>query len=266
MRKARAVVERRGMCPFATLLRELGEPCRIELSADLWRASAILAGLRVSANDPIRAADRNRGAEKNYLADIWGVIGELVALRRLQELTNAAVTHCPIVFDRAVDEVDLRVRCEDAEVLLEAKAHFVQAGKSWFMVNARAHERSLRRGAVGYIPVLTAMGARRALVGSMLTTAGLERWGPPNRRLRDPAIGVPLASFSRAQFGRTLHEAEQLIDARTLAAEDQLSGAASQAGLRLPTWRTRLPALGSLRAKEVVEAVLLAERDIDASA
>lgn len=259
------MVERRGMCPSSILLRELGEPCRIELSADLWRASAILAGLRVAANDPIRAADRNRGAEKNWLADVWGVIGELVALRRLQELTNAGVVHCPIAFDRAVDEVDLRVRCEDADVLLEAKAHFVQAGKSWFMVNARAHERSLRRGAVGYIPVLTAIGARRALVGSMLTTAELDRWGPPKRRLRDPAIGVPLASFSRDRFGWLLHEAEQLIDARALAAEDELCEAASQAGRRLPLWRIRLPALGSLRAKEVVEAVVLAERDIDVS-
>ena len=266
MRKARAVVERRGMCPSSILLRDLGEPCRIELSADLWRASAILAGLRVAANDPFRATDRNRGAEKNYLADIWGVIGELVALRRLQELTNVGVMHCPIAFERAVDDVDLRVRCEDAEVLLEAKAHFVQSGKSWFMVNARAHERSLRRGAAGYIPVLTAIGARRALVGSMLTTAELDRWGPPNRRLRDPAIGVPLASFSSDQFGRTLHEAEQLIDARALAAEDQLSETASRAGLRLPSWRTRLPALDGLRAKEVVEAVVRTERDIDASA
>ena len=244
------------------LLRALGAPARIELSADVWTASAILAGLRVTANDPIRASDRNRGAAKNWLADIWGVVGELVALRRLHELTDAAVAHCPIAFGRAVDDVDLRVDCEDGPLLLETKTHFVQAGKSWFMVNARAHERSLRRGAVGYIPVLTALGGRRALVGSLLRTSQLNDWGVPDKRLRDPAIGVPLTELCRDQLGRSLESAGRLIESGTLAGDDELSESAALAGRQMEHWRAKLPPLGSLPAREVVDAVLRVQRSM----
>ena len=230
----------------------------------MWRVSAILAGLRVAANDPIRAADRNRGAEKNWLADLWGVVGELVALRRVHELTDAQVAHCPIDFERPGDEVDLRVACPDAEVLLEAKALFLQAGKSWFMVNARAHERSRRRGAVGYLPVLTAMGARRALVGALLTMEQLDAWGAPDKRLRDPAIGISLKELCEGQLGRELREAEQLIQAGALVAEEQLNQVAAGAGAQLRVWRERLPALGMLGSSELVDAVLASEREVGA--
>src|SRR4051812_36302139 len=52
----------------------------------LWTASAVLAGLRVASNDDLRAADRNRGFEKNRLNDIQGCFGELVALRVAEHL------------------------------------------------------------------------------------------------------------------------------------------------------------------------------------
>lgn len=247
-----------------SLLHDLCTPCRIVLRADVWRASAILAGLRVAANDPIRADDRNRGAEKNWLADVFGTVGELVALRRVQELTDARVSHCPIAFDRSVDDVDMRVHCEDAELLLEAKAHFLQPGKSWFMVNARAHKRSQLRGAIGYLPVLTAMGARRALVGSLLTMEQLDAWEAPDRQLRDPAIGARLGDLCRDQLGRTLQEAQRLIEAGAVVTEEDLSRAAAGAGGQLASWRERLPPLGMLGARDVVDVVLSTERDIDA--
>ena len=248
------------------LLRELRAPCGLTLTAELWKASAILAGLRVAANDPFRAADRDRGGAKNWLADVWGVIGELVALRRIAELTDARVKHCPIDFRRSVDDVDLRIACEDREVLLEAKAHLLQASKSWFMVNARAHARSRRRGAVGYVPILTAMGARRALVGGLLTTEQLDAWGVPDKRLKDPAIGVPLADLCCDQLHRTLREAEQLIEPGHHLTEQQIAEHAARAGAQLGQWRTRLPDLSALSAREVVAAVLVADRDISSGA
>lgn len=214
-----------------------------------------------AANDPIRATDRDRGLEKNWLADILGVGGELVALRRIGMLTDADVLHRPIAFARFVDEVDLRVRCGDGELLLEAKAHFLQAGKSWFR-STRAHERSKRRGAFGYVPTLTAIGARRALVGALLTVAQLDGWGAPDRRLRDPAIGVPLADVCQQQLERSLDDAKQLIEPEGLITARELGVLAARAGRELVQWRERLPVLETLGAREVVDAVLATELDI----
>jgi hypothetical protein len=238
------------------ILQGLRAPRRFLLPRPVWEASAALAGLRVAANDLIRAADRDRGPDKNWLADIWGVIGELVALRRLNELTDAVVRHHPIDFERSVDDVDLRVETPDGPLLLEAKAHLIQPGKSYFMVNARAHQRSLRRGAVGYIPVLTALGARRALVGPLLTVGELDAWRSPAPTLRDPAIGVPVSELCRRHFGCDLRDVEQLVEPEAVIQETELRDAAAQAGQHVARWKRDCPPLGQLRARELVATVL----------
>jgi hypothetical protein len=243
-----------------SLLAALRCKRRFALSRDVWRASAVIAGLRVAANDRFRAVDRDRGRAKNWLADIWGVVGELVALRRLDELTEAPVHHLPIDFERSVDAVDLRVELEDGPVLLEAKAHLVQDGKAWFMVNRRAHERSIRRGAVGYLPVLTALGGHRALVGSLVTVEQLNQWATPSVRLRDPAIGVGMAHMCQEHFDIALSEAEALTGREALASEAQLRVVAAQAGSRVELWRRACPPLGRLRARELVATVLELEQ------
>lgn len=80
------------------------------------------------------------------------------------------------------------------------------------MVNVRAHERSLRRGAMGVHPaVVTGLGGRGALVGSLLSIAQLDDWGLPMFACAR-GIGVPLAQLCEEQLGRSLESAEQLID------------------------------------------------------
>jgi hypothetical protein len=135
----------------ATLLQALDRPRAVALGTETWEAASVLAGLRQAVNDPIRASDRDRGMTKNWLADIWGVAGELVALRVVNEITSDAIVHHPIDFERSVDEVDLVVAATDGPLRLEAKAHLLERGKAWFMVNERARDRSARRGACGYL-------------------------------------------------------------------------------------------------------------------
>jgi hypothetical protein len=238
------------------IMTALRDRRRFVLTRDVWLASAVLAGLRVAANDRFRSADRDRGREKNWLADIWGVIGEVVALRRVDELTGAPVHHHPIDFERSVDRVDLSIMLDDGALLLEAKAHLLQAGKVWFMVNRRAHTRSVRRGAVGYVPVLTALGGRRALVGPMLTIQQVDAWDAPAVRLDDPAIGASLGQMCREHFALAQSEAEALVDRAALADEAELRSMAADAGGRVDQWREACPPLERLGARELVATVL----------
>jgi hypothetical protein len=154
-----------------SLLHELDRPRSVALSVPTWRVAAVLAGLRVAVNDPVRQEDRDRGQHKNWLADIWGTIGELVALRGLNAITELPVRHHPIEFDGSVDEVDLSLSTPDGELLLETKAHLLEPRKSWFMVNERARDRSVLRGAVGHLPVLSTLGGSRALIGRMIPSS-----------------------------------------------------------------------------------------------
>ncbi len=229
------------------------------LSAPTWKVAALLAGLRRAVNDPIRAADRDRGEDKNWLADIWGVIGELVALRRINHLTSDVVEHHPIDFEGAVDEVDLVVWTSDGPLRLEAKAHLIEPGKAWFMVNQRARQRSGRRGAVGYVPVLSALGASSARVGRLITIDQLGAWQAPEVALRDPAVGIKLDQLTRTYLDQPLRDLKRSMAVGTAIAEPALRAAAQQAGADLERWRRCLPAVDRLTAQELVTTVLAAE-------
>jgi hypothetical protein len=98
----------------AHIVEHLARRRSFRLTEDVWRAAAILAGLRSAVNDRHRDEIRDRGASKNWLADLWGVIGEIVALRHLQEVCDAPILHCPIDFARSVQDVDLRVLADEA--------------------------------------------------------------------------------------------------------------------------------------------------------
>lgn len=242
------------------LLALLEEPATMTLSAPTWRAAALLAGLRRAVNDPIRAADRDRGQEKNWLADIWGVIGELVALRRVNHLTADVVEHHPIDFERSVNEVDLVVWTSDGPLRLEAKAHLIEPGKAWFMVNRRARERSVERGAVGYVPVLSALGAGSARVGRLITVDEMDAWQAPTVGLRDPAVGIRLDAMTSTYLDQPLAALKRATIAGSAIAEPELRALAQQAGTDLERWQRRLPALDRLTAQQLVATVLGAER------
>jgi hypothetical protein len=239
----------------ATLLQALDHPRAVALGAETWDAASVLAGLRQAVNDPIRAGDRDRGTTKNWLADIWGVIGELVALRVVNEITNDAVAHHPIDFERSVDEADLVVAATDGPLRLEAKAHLLERGKAWFMVNERARDRSARRGACGYVPVLTALGASRAVIGRMITIDEMGAWQRPGVALRDPAVGVRLEELATRSLGAELAAIAATMKPEAVVPAHRLRALAEHAGADVQGWRRRLPPLGGLPAREVVDAV-----------
>jgi hypothetical protein len=60
----------------------LGPPHWFGLDEEFWTAVGVIAWLRMWANDPIRAATRTRGDDKNWLNDAQGAFGELLAIRR----------------------------------------------------------------------------------------------------------------------------------------------------------------------------------------
>lgn len=245
-------------------MRELAVPRRFGLSREVWEVAAIFAGLRERANDPIRARDRDRGRAKNWLADIWGVLGELVAIRTVNEVCpSAPIWHHPIDFERSVDVVDLVVDIDRGPVKLETKAHLLDPRKRWFMVNERAHQRSLGRGAEGYLPIISVLGAPRVHVGALLRTDVLDNWGPPDKVLKDPAIGVPLGDLATDCFGLPLDALTRSLAGPPVITGDELARIASQAGVDFDDWRHELPALGQLPATALRDAVLQARERID---
>lgn len=244
------------MTSRADVEEQLARPRSIQLTEEVWRAAAILAGLRRAVNDRHRDEIRDRGEAKNGLADLWGVIGELVALRRLQEITDAPIAHQPIDFARSVQDVDLHVELADGPLLLEAKAHLLQHGKRYFLINEEAHRRSSARGATAYVPVLTALGAERALVGRTLDVGEVDGWARPPLALRDPARGVLLSIIAERCFDLPLDALESKIGAGRVIAEAALQREADAVGHELDAWQRSLPAVHDLTARELVDEVV----------
>src|SRR4051812_4952808 len=117
------------------------------------------------------------------------------------------------------------------------------------MVNRRAHERSILRGASGYVPVLTAVGARRAFVGRLMTVEELSRWRPPTVRLRDPAIGIELERLCDAYFNMPLRALERLIEAESLVTTAELHVLAAEVDGQMGRGRRACPPLDRLSAR-----------------
>ncbi len=244
------------MTSRADIEEQLARPRSIRLTEEVWRAAAILAGLRRAVNDRHRDAIRDRGEAKNWLADLWGVIGEIVALRCLQEITNVPIAHWPIDFARSVQDVDLHVQLADGSLLLEAKAHLLQRDKHYFLINEEAHRRSSARGAAAYLPVLTALGAERALVGRPLDIVEVDGWSRPPLVLRDPALGVRLSRIAQPSFDLPLDALESKIGAGRVIAEAALQREADSAGHQLDAWQRSLPVVQDLSARALVDEVL----------
>ena len=192
---------------------------------------------------------------KNWPGGHLGVIGELVALRALNTIADVAVCHHPIDFQRSVDEVDLAVSTSDGLLRLETKAHLLEAGKSWFMVNERARDRSNLRGAAGYMPVLSVLGANRALVGRLISSDQLEAWGVPDKPLKDPAVAIRLVDLASRYFDTGIAQVEKAVGGGTSASRAELTRVAADAGRDLARWREQLPPLEDLPAHDVVEAI-----------
>jgi len=83
---------------------------QIPLTRADWIAATVIAALRRSLNDAIRASHRDRGRQKNLLADLDGAIGELVALKRIEQAyPGCRVTYTAVSWDGPVNDVDAAV-------------------------------------------------------------------------------------------------------------------------------------------------------------
>lgn len=178
------------------------ESVTFALTADVWRAAAAIAGWRVAINDEIRSPDRDRGADKNRLNDIQGLIGELVGIRALEKLDPppTRLRHDILDLTGPVDDVDVvAVLPSGVELRLETKCHLDEPNKSLFLINERAHERSGERASIGYIPVIGKLGQARVYAGRLIPHDEVDRWAV--KPFRDPARAISLNDLCVRYFG-----------------------------------------------------------------
>lgn len=207
-------------------------PVAIQLDRDIWLASARMAGWRTAANEPIRVADRHRGSGKNMLNDLQGCLGELVALRVAEMVWPAKrIVHDALDWSGPQDDVDLVI--DNGSLRLEAKCHLDAPGKRLLLVNQRAHERSLKRGAHGYVPVFSAVGRGGAFVGSVIGPDELATWKTwtwDSRPESDPALGISLdVAASRYFRWSWIQMSDRLGRAAVVATETDIRSAYASA-------------------------------------
>jgi len=182
----------------------IGSTQRILLTPSIWACAIAIAVLRVEVNDPIRAEHRDRGDEKNLLNDLQGAIGEIVAAIRAERTYGVgAVTHDLVDFDGPVDDVDIKITSSSGEIRLETKCLLWEANKKKFLINDKAHERSVQRKARGYIPVLASVGGNIAIVGPVIGIEEVANWDRIAYQYGDPAKGIDLESFCEKYLGRS---------------------------------------------------------------
>jgi len=127
-------------------------------------------------------------------------VGELATLIRLEDL-GFTCSHDLLDVSGPVDDVDIRVVAGDACLALEAKCLLLQPNKRLFLINRIAHERSVARGADGYMPIFTTAGAGHAHAGACISSAEVEEWAVMPFQYGDPALGVALRDFCPGHLG-----------------------------------------------------------------
>jgi hypothetical protein len=106
------------------------------------------------------------------------------------------------------------------------------------------------------VPVRTALGAERALVGRPLAIGEVDGWARPPLALRDPARGVLLSGIAEQCFDLSLDALESRVGAGRVIAEAALQREADAAGYELDAWQRSLPAVHDLTARELVDEVV----------
>jgi hypothetical protein len=131
----------------------------VELSPDDWFAAAIVGAMRTGVNDLTRGSTRDRRPERNLRNDTSGVLAELLVMRLVERaLPSQRLKYQLLDLPKAADLLD--VQLAGSEAGLEAKSVLLleEVRRRDFAINRIAADRSVRRGAMGYVGVLMAMG------------------------------------------------------------------------------------------------------------
>ena len=190
----------------------------VEPSVDDWYAAAIIGAMRTRVNDPIRQRRRDRLPERNLRNDVSGVLAEILVIKRVeQELPSQRLKYQLLDLRKATDMLDIQLAKSKAG--LEAKSVLLLEEKKrhYFAINETAASKSVRRGAMGYIGVLTAMGSRHALMSKVVPMNEVKEW-PVEKlgRYGDPAHVMNLRDFAVRHAGmpseeRTLETIEDYL-------------------------------------------------------
>jgi hypothetical protein len=173
----------------------------VNLGRYRWTCIARMAGLRVGVNNAFRSAHRSRGDEKNLLNDIQGCAGEIIALLALELISSVGdVQHLALSFQDSGDSPDIKTTVNKQPFCAETKCLLMEPKKRLFLVNEAAHQKSVARGATHYIPVLTRIGCRCAVVGTPFPLADVEQWERKEFQYGDPARGMDLEPFCQKYF------------------------------------------------------------------
>ncbi|CAB3730307.1 hypothetical protein [Trinickia soli] len=189
-------------------IERLSTARQVRLTRQLWAFALAVATYRTGANDPVRANDRDRGAAGNLNADLQGAVGEIVAVIHAEKSVGTLnVFHDICEVSGPVDDVDLRILDQGNEHRVEVKCLIWDRTRKLMLVNERAHQRSTRRHASGYLPVLTCIGGDKAVVGPLFNPLDLDDsrlWSLGNLPGRnDPAYAMELSQFCNKYMGRS---------------------------------------------------------------
>ncbi len=244
-------------------LPSLGPPWQIgmiRVSRNEWIASAVVAGLRMASNEE-RDAHRSRGDDKNVLNDIQGAIGELIAIKALEERHGSNRVRHEILdwaggTGRVQDAVDLLVEIPGYGTLrFESKCHLDTERKALLLINRTAHERSRRRQALGYIPIVGVLGREQACIGHLIEHAELDHWPARDFKYKDTALGRPLKDVSMELFGFSWTRLREAMRASPEAAsEETLRRVARGAAHRFNELRAAGLELSGLSHRQLVAA------------
>lgn len=199
----------------------------VTLTADDWFAAAIVGAMRTAVNDPIRQPLRDRHQARNRRNDTSGVLAELLLIRQVEQaLPGQRLKYQLLDLRKATDLLDVQV--QGSEAGLEAKSVLLleHPPRRDFAINATAADRSARRGAMGYVGVLTAMGSGWALVSRVVPMDAVKGWPVKTySRHSDPAHAIDLQDFAMRHAGlpddKTLKTIEeQLSRDRAVASRD----------------------------------------------
>lgn len=148
-----------------------------KLTADDWFAAAIVGAMRTAVNDRIRQPKRDRYPARNRRNDTSGVLAELLLIRQVERWQpGQRLSYQLLDLRKATDLLDVQV--EGSEAGLEAKSVLLleHPPRRDFAINATAADRSARRGAMGYVGVLTAMGSGWALLSRVVPMDEVKGW------------------------------------------------------------------------------------------